>query len=87
MARYRIQHQWPVAGIVIEGGTVIDTSEPHQGFLSGAVPPPDSLPLDEDTRKWLVFAYREHGVEIAPVPPTEVQIEETNKSATRKSRK
>jgi hypothetical protein len=52
---------------MIEGGTIIDTSQPHQSFLAGVVPPPDSTPLDDDTRRWLLFAYREHGVEIAPV--------------------
>jgi hypothetical protein len=56
----------PVAGIMIESGTIIDDSSPSYRFLRGVVPPPDSTPLNEQTRSWLVFAYRDHGVEIAP---------------------
>jgi hypothetical protein len=66
---YRVQHKWPVLSIVIDGGTIIDTAQPHQNFLQGVIPPPDSTPLDQATRDWLVAAYsRDEGYpEIAPV--------------------
>jgi hypothetical protein len=65
--RYVVRSPWPVSGgaAVISGGVVIDDST--HPFLSGVVPPPDSEPLDQATRDWLVAAYRAHGFVIAPV--------------------
>ena len=88
MAKYRIQRQWPVLSIVVEGGAIIDTALPQHRFFEGVVPPPDSQPLDQQTRDWLVAVYPRHEryPEIPPVPPTEVQINEQTK-ATRKAPK
>jgi hypothetical protein len=66
--KYRVDRAWPVQGVVIEGGTVIDTS--IDSSLEGVIPPPNCQPLDEETRNWLVAAYpRDEGYpEIAGVP-------------------
>ena len=88
MARYRIQRQWPVQGVMVEGGTVVDDASPTYQFLRGVIPPPDCQPLDQETYDWLVAAYvRDYGYPaIAPPPPTEAQNEQT-KRATPKSPK
>jgi hypothetical protein len=54
--RYRLNSAWPVSGVVIPGGTVIDTAATP--FLVGVVPPPDAMPLDQEARDMLVQAYQ-----------------------------
>jgi hypothetical protein len=62
--RYKIHRQWPVAGVVLEAGTVIDTSQQFDGI----VPPHDCTPLDQTTRDWLISVYPPYeGFVIAPV--------------------
>jgi hypothetical protein len=57
--KYRLSHAWPVGGVVIPGGVIIDDDE-QSGWASvvkGAIPPPDVTPLTEATRAWLVAVY------------------------------
>jgi len=82
--RYRVNTTWPVSGgsMLLAGGTIVGDTQPNWSFLGGVIPPPDCTPLDQATRDWLVSVYRQqhgHGVEIVPVPPTE--IEQTNETA------
>jgi hypothetical protein len=71
--KYKLSHAWPVGGVVIPAGSLID-DDAESGWstvASGLVPPPDSVPLDKATRDWLVSIYSsmpDHRWEIAAVP-------------------
>jgi hypothetical protein len=69
---YRLTKQWPVRDAVIPAGTIVDDDQSSNwsSIVLGLVPPPDSIPLDQATRNWLVQAYQlpDHRHEIAQVP-------------------
>jgi hypothetical protein len=52
---YRLNSAWPVSGVVIPGGVVIDTAT--SPFLVGVVPPPDVVALDQECRDVLHQSY------------------------------
>jgi hypothetical protein len=72
--KYRLSRSWPVSGgsAVIPGGVVIDDQQPNSwgSLVRDVVPPPDVIPLDTETRDWLMRSYQlpDHNWEIAPVP-------------------
>jgi hypothetical protein len=70
--RYRLSHAWPVGGVVIPSGSVVDDAESGWStIVRGLLPPPDSIPLTRETRDWLIRSYQlpDHKHEIAEVPP------------------
>jgi hypothetical protein len=75
MPRYRLSHAWPVGSVVIPAGSLID-DDAESGWSTvaqGLVPPPDAIPLDQETRLWLISVYQRlpgHFHQIAEVPST-----------------
>jgi hypothetical protein len=64
--KYQLAHSWPVHGgsAVIPGGTIIDDTVTT--FLTGVIPPSDSVPQDLATRIWLTSIYG--NAVVPPVP-------------------
>jgi hypothetical protein len=64
--KYKLSHAWPVHGgsSVIPGGVIIDDT--LVTFLTGVIPPSDSVPLDQATYNWLASVYGSTNV-----PPVE----------------
>ena len=67
--KYRIDRQpWPIGGILIEPGTVIDTASNDQWsqIARGKVPPPNAVALDQETFDALRKAYPYHQLFAGP---------------------
>jgi hypothetical protein len=76
--KYRLSHAWPVHGgsALIPGGTIIDDTVTT--FLTGTIPPSDSVPQDLATRIWLASIYGN-----AVVPPVEAGAESVQRTQRR----
>jgi hypothetical protein len=72
--KYRLSRAWPVHGgsALIPGGTVIDDTVTV--FLTGVVPPSDSVPQDLGTYVWLASIYG--AAVVPPVPSSMMQRKE-----------
>jgi hypothetical protein len=53
--KYRIVRPWPVAGRVIENGTVVDLAT--DTWAKGKIPPDDAIALDDECFRVMSRAY------------------------------
>jgi hypothetical protein len=62
--KFRIVRPWPVAGIVISNGTLVDVASVEYAHLKGKIPPKDAVCLDDECFRAMSHAYGK-GVKIA----------------------